>query len=72
MISRSVATKYIRKVERLDFPDFINRLIRDKMAISSLLHDGLWIDLGTPEEYMGVTDGIDSIMEQYPEIPLIV
>ena len=72
LISRSVATKYIRKVERLDFPDFINRLIRDKMAISSLLHDGLWIDLGTPEEYMGVTDGIDGIMEQYPEIPLIV
>ena len=70
LISKSIAAHYVRNNEPLDFPDLINQLIEDKKPISSFQHEGLWIDLGTPEEYMNIIDRLNDIQKEYPEIPI--
>ena len=70
VINKSIVDYYINKNDPMDFPDLINLLINERKPISSFHHNGLWIDLGTTEEYISVMDRLDDIMKEYPEIPL--
>jgi len=69
LINKSIAAHYINN-KPLDFPDLINRLIEDKKLISMFQHEGLWIDLGTPEEHMNIVERLNDIQKEYPEIPI--
>lgn len=70
LINKSIVDAYVSNNVPLDFPELINCLIKDKKSISSFSHDGLWIDLGTPEEYMNVIDRLNDIQIKYPDIPI--
>lgn len=70
VIDKTIVNHYINKNEPLDFPDLINLLIRERKLIFSFHHNGLWIDLGTPEDYMNVVHRLNEIQDKYPEIPL--
>ena len=70
LMNRAIVDHYVNKNDPLDFPDLINRLIEDKKPISSFRHNGLWIDLGTPEEYINVVDRLKEIHDKYPEISI--
>lgn len=70
LMNRAIVDHYVNKNDPLDFPDLINRLIEDKKPISSFHHNGLWIDLGTPEEYINVVDRLKEIHDKYPEISI--
>lgn len=43
--------KYIGKNERLDFPELVKRLIKNKEPVGSHTHYGLWMDLGRRDDY---------------------
>ena len=43
---------------------------KDNKIIIPFYHEGLWIDLGTENEYQKLIDNIDELKESYPEIPI--
>ncbi len=72
LLNKSIVGQYINDNKPLDFPDLINQLIRDKKSISLFFHKGLWIDLGTSDEYLNILDRLNDIHDTYPEIPIIL
>ena len=56
----------------LDFPTLINKMIKNKKKISSFMHQGLWIDIGTTEEYLSLIENLDKIKKENPMIPISV
>ncbi len=43
--------RYIRKGERLDFPDLIRRVIQNKQTVLGYPCEGFWLDIGRPDDY---------------------
>ncbi|MBI3742475.1 MAG: NTP transferase domain-containing protein [Chloroflexi bacterium] len=43
--------KYIPKGERLDLPDLVDKVIRSNQQVNAYLHNGFWLDIGSPAEY---------------------
>lgn len=72
VFDRSIVENYINDRNFLDFPTLINTLIKDRIVVNSYNHPGLWIDLGTPEQYLKLINSIDDILEKYPEVPITV
>ena len=71
-IKKSAIENYVRTKEYLDFPNLINKMIKKDKDIFSYMHNGLWKDLGTTEDYIDITDKLKEIKETYPEIPIIL
>lgn len=42
---------YIPRHERLDMPDLIRRLLEAGQRVSAYLFQGLWLDIGRPDDY---------------------
>jgi NDP-sugar pyrophosphorylase family protein len=42
---------YINQDEYLDFPDLIMRLLDKGEKVETYLHEGLWLDIGRPDDY---------------------
>jgi len=36
------------------------------------MHNGLWIDIGTTEEYLNLIDNLDKIIEENPLVPISI
>jgi NDP-mannose synthase len=72
VINKCIVDTFVLEKEYLDFPTLINTLIQNKKQITSYMHNGLWIDLGTPEDYIEVIENLDDIIKKYPVIPLTV
>ena len=43
--------KYIRKNEKLDLPDLINKLVQDNKEISIFQSEDYWLDIGRIDDY---------------------
>lgn len=48
--------KFIPGGKKLDFPDLVKLLIKDKQGISGYFFNGYWRDIGTHEEYRKVNE----------------
>lgn len=72
IIQKSIILKHVIYNEYLDFPDFINDLIGNNKGVCPYYHNGLWIDLGTTEEYISIIDRLDDIKDKYSEIPILL
>ncbi len=43
--------KYLKKDEKIDFPDVLHRLIADKQKVMAYLSKDYWMDIGRPDDY---------------------
>ena len=48
--------QYIEPGAYLDFPDLVLRLLAGKIPVSAYPSDGLWLDIGRPEDYAQAQD----------------
>ena len=70
ILNKNIVDFYVKNKEYLDFPTLINILIENKMKINSYLHDGLWIDIGTTEEYLNLIENLEEIIKDNPLVPI--
>ncbi len=71
-LKKTTIDHYVKENTYLDFPMLINQMIKDNKFILPFFHKGIWIDLGTEEEYQHVLDNIESIKSKYPSIPILL
>ena len=45
------ALALIPKNQRFDFPDLVQRLLRDHLPVVACEHTGMWLDIGRPDDY---------------------
>lgn len=45
------ALDYVKSNEKLDFPDLIGRLLKDRQPVYGYLSQDCWLDIGRPEDY---------------------
>ena len=69
-MSKDIIKRFVKKNEYLDFPTLINILIKNKEKINPYIHNGLWIDIGTTEEYLNLIENLDNIIHENPVIPI--
>ena len=72
VLDKYIINTYVKEKEYLDFPTLINLIIQEKKNISSYMHNGLWIDIGTTEEYLNLIDNLDKIIEENPLVPISI
>lgn len=48
--SRQVLS-WIPRGQRFDFPDLVQRLLRESLPVLACEHSGLWLDIGRPDDY---------------------
>lgn len=70
IMQKKIVKKYVLKNVYCDFPNLINLIIKDGGHICPYYHKGLWIDLGTKNEYIYVLENMENIISKYPEIPI--
>lgn len=70
ILNKKTVEFFVKKNEYLDFPTLINTLIENKMKINSFLHNGLWIDIGTTEEYLNLIENLEQIIKDNPLVPI--
>lgn len=51
VMHRSVVELFTRRGRRLDLPDLMLRLLEAGERVATYPHDGLWLDIGRPEDY---------------------
>ena len=72
VFNKYVIDMFVKEKDYLDFPTLINILIQNQKKINSYMHDGLWIDIGTTEEYLNLIENLDKIIEENPLIPISI
>ena len=72
VLNKYIIDTFVKEKEYLDFPTLINILIHNQKKINSFMHDGLWIDIGTTEEYLNLIENLDKIIEENPLIPISI
>ena len=72
VLNKHIIDTFVSEKNYLDFPTLINILIQDAQKINSFMHNGLWIDIGTTEEYINLVENLDKIVEENPLIPISV
>ena len=72
VIDKLIVDVFVKEGEYLDFPTLINKMIKNQKKISSFMHQGLWIDIGTTEEYLSLIENLDKIKKENPMIPISV
>ena len=70
-MNKNIVRDYIEDEKQLDFPNLIKKLIKNDKKCISYRHDGLWIDLGTSQEYLSLIDDLEKIKVSYPHIPIV-
>ena len=70
VLNKHIVDIYVEEKAYLDFPTLINILIQNKIKINSYLHDGLWIDIGTTEEYLNLIENLEGIIKNNPTVPI--
>lgn len=72
VLNKHIINTFVSEKNYLDFPTLINILIQDSQKINSYMHNGLWIDIGTTEEYISLIENLDKIVEENPLIPISI
>lgn len=57
------ALALIPKAQRFDFPDLVQRLLREHLPVVAREHTGLWLDIGRPDDY----DEAQRLVAEHPE-----
>jgi NDP-sugar pyrophosphorylase family protein len=57
------ALTWIPEKERFDFPDLVVALLAAGELVRARVHDGLWLDIGRPEDY----ERAQELVAEYPE-----
>ena len=72
VLNKNVIEIFVKEKKYLDFPTLINILIQNQKKINSYMHEGLWIDIGTTEEYLNLIENLDEIIVENPLIPISI
>ena len=72
VLNKNIIDMFVVEKEYLDFPTLINILIQNQKEINPYIHDGLWIDIGTTEEYLNLIENLDNIIKENPLIPISI
>ena len=72
VLKKKIIEIFVKEKNYLDFPTLINTLIQNQKNIKSYMHEGLWIDIGTTEEYLNLIENLDEIIEENPLIPISI
>lgn len=60
---------HMQRGEHLDFPDLILRLKQQGERVATYLHEGLWLDIGRPEDYARGQEIAEALDADTPEGP---
>ena len=55
--------EYIKPNKRLDLPDLIKKLINAGKKVKGYIHDGYWLDIGSPEDYARACEDIKHLVK---------
>ncbi len=61
------ALKFVEHNQHLDFPDLILRLIKAGEKVGTYHHEGMWLDIGRPDDYaraQALVEGRDGATEE--------
>lgn len=72
VVEKLIVEKFVKGDKYLDFPTLINQIIKNGKKINSFMHEGLWIDIGTSEEYLNLIENLKKIKEENPMIPISI
>ncbi|MDD3974732.1 MAG: sugar phosphate nucleotidyltransferase, partial [Methanothrix soehngenii] len=53
--------EYIPSHEYLDIPDLMKRLLSEGEKVNGFIHDGYWLDIGRPDDYIKANEDIQKI-----------
>ncbi len=70
VLNKNIIYKFVKENEYLDFPTLINTLIQNKEQINPHMYNGLWVDIGTTDEYLNLIENLDKIVHENPSIPI--
>lgn len=57
------ALSWIPKNQRFDFPDLVQRLLREHLPVVACDHTGMWLDIGRPDDY----EEAQRLVAEHPE-----
>lgn len=57
------ALSLIPKNQRFDFPDLVQRLLREHLPVVACEHTGVWLDIGRPDDY----EEAQRLIAEHPE-----
>ncbi len=57
------ALALIPRSQRFDFPDLVQRLLREHMPVVACEHTGMWLDIGRPDDY----EEAQRLVAEHPE-----
>lgn len=57
------ALSWIPSNQRFDFPDLVQRLLREHLPVVACEHTGMWLDIGRPEDY----EEAQRLIAEHPE-----
>ncbi len=57
------ALYWIPKNQRFDFPDLVQRLLREHLPVVACEHSGMWLDIGRPDDY----EEAQRLVAEHPE-----
>lgn len=57
------ALSLIPRSQRFDFPDLVQRLLREHMPVAACKHTGMWLDIGRPDDY----EEAQRLVAEHPE-----
>ncbi|WP_367357938.1 NDP-sugar synthase [Methanothrix sp.] len=56
--------EYIPSHEYLDIPDLMKRLLSEGEKVNGFIHDGYWLDIGRPDDYIKANEDIQKIYRE--------
>jgi len=56
--------EYIPSHEYLDIPDLMKRLLSEREKVNGFIHDGYWLDIGRPDDYIKANEDIQKIYRE--------
>lgn len=56
--------EYIPSHEYLDIPDLMKRLLSEGEKVNGFIHDGYWLDIGRPDDYIKANEDIQEIYRE--------
>ena len=63
-VVRPSALEVLNSGERIDFPDFVRRLLDRGRVVRGFVHDGFWLDIGRREDYERAMRDPDEVLKR--------
>jgi NDP-sugar pyrophosphorylase family protein len=56
--------RYIKKGQKLDFPDLAQKLVASKERVLCYVSDAYWLDIGRPDDYRKAVEEFDGLKDR--------